>query len=138
MEETGSQPLRIGDCYVHPEQRTIERAAETIKVRPKAMDVLVHLVHNAPNVVKTESLIERFWAPTVVGDDAVQVVIHELRQALGDTAKQSNYIKTFPKRGYQLVADVAPAQAASTKAWSNTAKIAAAVGVESRVTATPS
>jgi DNA-binding winged helix-turn-helix (wHTH) protein/tetratricopeptide (TPR) repeat protein len=98
--------LRIGDWYIQPRMGSIERGGEKINVRPRAMEVLVYLAHRPGVVVSNDELIEQLWAPAVVGDDAVMVVISELRKALGDDSKHPAYVARIPKRGYQLIAAV--------------------------------
>ena len=42
----------------------------------------------------------------MVGYDAVTSTVIELRKALGDSARQPEFIATVPKRGYRLIAEV--------------------------------
>src|SRR5690554_7198793 len=70
------------------------------------MDVLAHLALHAGEVVSHEELLERFWHGTFTSDHAVHKVVAELRGALGDNAHHPLYIKTIPKRGYSVIAEV--------------------------------
>src|SRR5690606_10566286 len=70
------------------------------------MDVLAYLALHAGEVVSHEDLLERFWHGTFTSDHAVHKVIAELRSALGDNAHSPLYIKTTPKRGYSVIAEV--------------------------------
>src|SRR5690606_24495892 len=65
-----------------------------------------YLAAHAGEVVSHEELLERFWQGTFTSDHAVHKVIAELRSALGDNAHSPLYIRTIPKRGYSVIADV--------------------------------
>jgi pimeloyl-ACP methyl ester carboxylesterase len=43
-----------------------------------------------------------------VGDAALKVCIREIRQALGDEARESQFIETVQRRGYRFIAPVTP------------------------------
>ena len=106
MDNGNNQPFRLGDWEVHPSRGVIERDGQSVSVRKRAMDVLVHLANRAPDVVSANELIEALWAPAHVNDDAVTVVVSELRKALGDESKDPRYIDTVQRRGYRIVAPV--------------------------------
>lgn len=48
------------------------------------------------------------WGETIVSDGALTSHISELRQTLGDSSASPEYIETISKRGYRLIAPVAP------------------------------
>ena len=98
--------IRIGDWQVDPQTCTLSRQKETRKISPRAMDVLVHLSENAGSVVSAEDLLQNFWPSRAASDHAVHKVLAALRQALGDSTNSPQYIKTYPKRGYAVIADV--------------------------------
>ena len=77
------------------------------------MDVLVSLAAEPGKVVSKEALLAAVWGGAFVEEGALTQVIHGLRKALGDDARQPRYIQTIPKRGYQLVAVVEPEQVPS-------------------------
>ena len=43
-----------------------------------------YLLTRRPTQLSPDTLIDECWSPAVVGDDAVQVVMTELRKAFGD------------------------------------------------------
>ena len=108
------QPLQIGDWDVCASTCTLiaRHDAAEIKITPRSMDVLIHLATHAGDVVSAGELLDEFWPSTVASDHAVHKVIAELRSALGDDAHNPKYIRTVPKRGYSLVAQVTPAATA--------------------------
>ncbi len=90
-------------CRLIPEEG---EAGEEIKITPRSMDVLVYLAERPGQVVSPEELLDQFWVSASATDHAVHKVIAALRSALGDEAGQPRYIKTLPKRGYALIAEV--------------------------------
>ena len=74
------------------------------------MDTLVHLAARAGEVVSGDELIDAVWQGRVVFDAQIYKIISELRRAFRDHGNGESFIQTVPKRGYRLVAPVAPAQ----------------------------
>ena len=100
------QTIKVGDWAVSPAQNLLERDGQSVKLKPRAMDVLIYLADHAGEVVSTDELISTVWQGRVVGDGTVYQSINQLRQALGDGTRKADYIETIAKRGYRLVADV--------------------------------
>ena len=98
--------LKIGDWTVVPSLNHLEREGESIKLEPRAMDVLVYLADRAGDVVSVEELLGAVWKGVVVGDGSVYLAIKQLRQALDEPGGNASYIETIPKRGYRLTAPV--------------------------------
>ena len=103
---TGSNSFYLGEYLVEPESNSISHEGESLRVEPKAMEVLVLLAANAGQVVSRQELEDQIWANMVVGPDALTNSIIKLRRALGDDAKNSSVIETIPKKGYRLIAEV--------------------------------
>jgi DNA-binding winged helix-turn-helix (wHTH) protein/TolB-like protein len=101
--------LQVGQWSVDPAANELQRGAETVRLEPKTMDVLVALAGRAGEVVGREELLSAVWPGVIVTDEVLTQVVIKLRKALGDTARQSEYIETIPKRGYRLIAAVRPA-----------------------------
>lgn len=101
--------FRIGEWRVSPQTDTIARGDEVVRLEPKAMEVLVYLAARAGEVVSRGDLERDVWRGALVGYDAVTSTVIKLRKALGDNARQPQFIATVPKRGYQLMAAVTSA-----------------------------
>lgn len=99
---------RIGDWSVEPALDALGRGGETVRVEPKAMELLVVLASRPGQVVSREELLSAVWPGVVVGDEALSQVVTKLRKALGDDARVPTYIETISKRGYRLIAQVEP------------------------------
>jgi len=100
------QKLKIGDWDVSLTTCTLSQGENEVKVTPRSMDVLNYLAENAGQVVSHDELLKHFWQGSFPSDHAVHKAIAELRSALGDDAHHPSYIRTIPKRGYSLIADV--------------------------------
>jgi DNA-binding winged helix-turn-helix (wHTH) protein/TolB-like protein/cytochrome c-type biogenesis protein CcmH/NrfG len=111
--------LTIGDWLLNPAMNQISRAGEVQHLEPKAVEVLVALARHAGEVVSRDNLLSEIWKGVSVSDDVLTQSITKLRQALGDTSREPSYIQTIPKRGYRLIAKVAP-HIAGTLAGSGT------------------
>lgn len=103
--------LRIGAWTVHPALNLLERDARSVRIEPRAMDVLVVLAQHAGSVVSVDELIATVWKGVIVGDGSVYLAIKQLRRALEDPADGRRYIETIAKRGYRLTAPVEPVPA---------------------------
>jgi len=99
---------QIGEWRVEPAVNEIRQGADTLRIEPKAMEVLIFLAGRAGHVVSRDELLSALWPGTVVGDDALSQAVIKLRKALRDPAKSPQYIETIPKRGYRLVATAKP------------------------------
>ena len=102
-EQTG---FFIGEWQVSPHEGTLSQDGNTVRLEPRAMEVLVYLASRPGEVVSRSDLENKVWTGMLVTDDAVTSAIIKLRKALGDNAKNPRFIATVPKRGYQLIAPV--------------------------------
>lgn len=77
-----------------------------VPLAPKEFETLRLLVERHGQLVSKQTLLDRVWAGTFVGDDTIAQRISLIRKALGGEAAGSKYIETVPKRGYRFVAPV--------------------------------
>jgi DNA-binding winged helix-turn-helix (wHTH) protein/TolB-like protein/Tfp pilus assembly protein PilF len=101
--------LQVGEWWVDPTTNELGRAGETLRIEPKAMEVLMALAARPGGAVGREELLSAVWPGVVVGDEALTQSIIKLRKALGDNPRAPSYIETISKRGYRLIAPVRPA-----------------------------
>ncbi|HVO46539.1 MAG TPA: winged helix-turn-helix domain-containing protein [Steroidobacteraceae bacterium] len=106
MAPAGKQALRIGDWRINPALDEISRDGATIKIEPRAMQVLLCLAGSPGEVFSVEQLLDTVWRDLVVTPDSVYQAIATLRRALGDDQKEHAYIVNVARRGYRLVAPV--------------------------------
>jgi predicted ATPase len=84
----------------------LSRGARAIALKPKAFDVLAHLVQRAGRLVTQEELLDAVWPGTIVGDSSLKSCIRQIRQALGDDVREPQFIETVHRRGYCFIAAV--------------------------------
>jgi DNA-binding winged helix-turn-helix (wHTH) protein/pimeloyl-ACP methyl ester carboxylesterase len=87
----GSHTLDLQRC-------TLRRGDDVVDLRPKAFDVLRHLVENPGRVIGKDELMQAVWPGVVVTDDALVQCVGDVRRALGAGANE--IVKTVPRRGY--------------------------------------
>ena len=100
--------VQVGDWTVEPALDTISRNAETHKLEPRTMRLLMCLVESAGSVVSIDRLLSEVWAGVIVGSASVYQAVSQLRKILGDTDPDPTYIVTVPRKGYRLIAAVRP------------------------------
>ena len=102
------RPFRLGDWLVEPMLDRISHDDQIVRLRPRAMDVLICLTLDAGKLASKQNIIDAVWRTEFVSEHALTQVIAELRSALGDDARNPAYIENIPRRGYRLVATVTP------------------------------
>jgi DNA-binding winged helix-turn-helix (wHTH) protein len=91
-------------------QRRLERDGSPVKLGAREMDLLIHLVEHAGEVLSKEDLIAVAWPGRVVEEANLRVQLAALRRTLGgggDT--DARYIVNVPMRGYSFTARVSNA-----------------------------
>lgn len=97
--------LRFGVFTLDLSRCALQRGDEDVALRPQSFDVLRHLAEHSGRVVSKEELFQSVWAGLSVTDDSLVQCIMDIRHALGDHGR--TLIKTVPRRGYLLKAEVA-------------------------------
>jgi DNA-binding winged helix-turn-helix (wHTH) protein len=71
----------------------------------KAYDLLALLIDARPRVVAKAELHKQLWPDTFVSDATLASVVAEVREALGESARQTRFIRTVHGYGYAFAAD---------------------------------
>jgi len=117
-----SASFRLGAAEVHPSRCEVVGPGGAVALEPRVMQVLLALANAGGETVTRDQLLETCWGGRIVGDDAINRVIHQLRKLSASTAAGSFTIRTVHKLGYRLLlADAigspgAPSPARSTAA----------------------
>jgi DNA-binding winged helix-turn-helix (wHTH) protein len=75
-------------------------------VEPQVFDLLAYLIEHRERLVLKNELFEKIWVGRVVTDSALTSRIKSARQALGDSGKAQQFIKTIHSKGFRFVAGV--------------------------------
>jgi DNA-binding winged helix-turn-helix (wHTH) protein/tetratricopeptide (TPR) repeat protein len=93
--------FRLEDAIVRPSIRTVEGPDGKATVEPRVMQVLVALVEAEGGVLTREDLIRHCWNGQIVGDDAINRAIAEVRRIARNTGGGFG-VETIPRIGYRL------------------------------------
>ena len=74
------------------------RAGEEVHLRPQSYEVLKYLAANKGRLVSKDKLIEEVWQGRAVTDGSLGKCIEEVREVLGEHARQ--YVRNVRGRGY--------------------------------------
>lgn len=75
-------------------------------LRHKVANLLCYLIEHRDRVVGKEELLKALWQHGDYRENSLTQSIRELRLALGDSAQNPRFIKTFTQRGYQFIAEL--------------------------------
>ena len=87
-------------------ERRLLRGTDTVRLSPKAYDVLVALVRQSGRLVTKDELLAQVWPESFVEEGILNVHVAALRKALGDDTRPPAYIETVVRSGYRFIAAV--------------------------------
>jgi Tol biopolymer transport system component/DNA-binding winged helix-turn-helix (wHTH) protein len=102
---TPTSAIRFGDFELLPESGELKKAGTRVRLSGQAFDTLVLLVEARGEIVSREELQNALWSDSSFGDfeHGLNAAINRLRGALGDSATDSKYVETIPRRGYRFI-----------------------------------
>jgi DNA-binding winged helix-turn-helix (wHTH) protein len=109
------QHLGFGPYRFDPVSGQLWRGTLEVRLTPKALAVLRVLVTRPGQVATKDEIFQTVWSDTVVSDDALTSCIQELQQALGDDARQPQYIETVHRRGFRFLPTITTQPVISTQ-----------------------
>ncbi|MCU0304420.1 MAG: AAA family ATPase [Thermoanaerobaculales bacterium] len=80
------------------------RGTEPVELRPKTWQLMRFLAENPGRLLTKDELLDEVWAGVAVTQASLNQAIRELRQALGDDAREPRYIQTVHRRGFRFIA----------------------------------
>ena len=96
---------RFGAFVLDSAARQLRRDGEDVHLSRKAFDVLCMLLSRRPNVVAKAELFGEVWPDTFVTEANLNVVIGEIRKAIGDNAQSPRFVRTAHGVGYAFCGD---------------------------------
>jgi TolB-like protein/DNA-binding winged helix-turn-helix (wHTH) protein len=90
--------------------------SETAHIGGKAFALLSMLMRHPQILVTKDALFDEVWNGLAVSDSVLTTAVKELRQALGDNARQPRLIETVHRRGYRFMQPVVATDAELTAA----------------------
>lgn len=114
MQSPTSDRLRFAEFSLDHTNEQLVGPAGPVRIGQKAFRVLWALAMAPASLLTKERLFETVWEGVFVSESALTSVIKELRQALGDDAREPRFIESVYGRGYRFIA---PVEAAECAAW---------------------
>ena len=97
--------IRFGECVLDSDTRQLFVRGAEVHLQPKAFQFLELLIQNRPRVVPKNEIHDKLWPGTFVSDGTLTSLLAEVREALGDDARQSRFVRTSHRVGYAFSAD---------------------------------
>ncbi len=90
------------------ETLTLQKDGVDIPLRHQPAKLLKHLLEAAPGIVSRQSLQNEIWndGVNVEFEQSLNACVNQLRNVLGDEARNARFIETLPKRGYRFIASI--------------------------------
>jgi DNA-binding winged helix-turn-helix (wHTH) protein len=84
------------------------RGDEPVPLRPKTWQLLRYMAARPGQLLSRDELLDAVWGEISVTVASLNQAVLELRQALGDDAREPRFIETVHRRGFRFVAAVRP------------------------------
>src|ERR1044071_4160283 len=99
---------RFGLFEVDGRLGELRKQGRLVKLRGRPFDILLLLLGRRGDLISRDELRQQLWpADTFVDfDHGLNSAMNRLRDALGDSAENSRFKETLPKRGYRFVAPI--------------------------------
>ena len=91
---------RFGEFRLDPQRRQLFRGEQVVHLTPKAFELLSALVAARPDAMAKADLETRIWGKTHVAETSLAGLVAELRAALGERPRDSQFIRTVHGYGY--------------------------------------
>lgn len=110
MQAALSSPFRFGAFEADPDSGELRKNGVLVRLPPQPFRLLLLLASRSGRVVSREEIRKQLWGDDtfVDFDQGVNFSIRQIREALGDTAEDSRYVQTVPRRGYKFLVSVEP------------------------------
>jgi DNA-binding winged helix-turn-helix (wHTH) protein len=96
----GPPRVHFGDIVFDVALREVRRAGEVVHLQKKAFDLLRFLLERRPAAVSKDEIYAAVWSGTFVSEATLQALVSEIRDAIGDDAKEQRLIRTVHGFGY--------------------------------------
>jgi len=117
-DRNGAGIVHFGTFDVNLRAGELRKGGVKIKLYGQPFNVLVALLERPGQVLTREELKQKLWTSDTFVDfeHGLNKAINKIREALGDSAENSRFVETLPRRGYRFIAPVSTNGAASALA----------------------
>ena len=92
--------VRFGECVLDSDTRQLSVRGEVVHLSPKAFQFLELLLESRPKALSKSEIHEHLWPGTFVSDGTLASLLVEVRSAIGDSARESRFVRTVHRFGY--------------------------------------
>ena len=96
----------FADCVLDIARHSFSREGSAVPIEPQVFDLLHLLAERAGQLVTKDDLVDTVWKGRIVSDVTIGSRISAARKAVGDNGTDQKIIRTIPRRGFSLVAQV--------------------------------
>ena len=97
---------RFGDCSLDTQQHRLQRAGQPVRLRSKVFQILCYLLEHRDRTVLKQELCEQVWPQQFISDATLESTVRAVRQAIGDTGRAQQLIRTVYGYGYRFIMTV--------------------------------
>ncbi len=98
--------LQLGPLRLDPIALRVQAAAGVVRLRPKAVALLVLLASRPGETFTKDELLDSLWPDRVVDEKNLAVLVGDIRRALAPFLEGEQAIATIPGSGYRLAVPV--------------------------------
>src|SRR5207247_479610 len=106
MQAARRRIYEFGPFRLNESERQLLKDDQPVALEPKVFETLLTLVECKGRLVLKEEIMSRVWPDSFVEEVNLNRSISTVRKALGESASDSRFIETVPKRGYRFTANV--------------------------------
>ena len=92
----------------------IDENGKKSDLEPKVWQLILLFCQHHNKVVSRDEIISQVYNGTIVSDNAVNKLVAKVRKLLGDTPNNARFIRTVPKQGYSLIAEISTTDCVAT------------------------
>lgn len=101
----------INQFLLDTDNRTLTIGDKEHAIRPRTLALLVHLLERQEQIISKQTLLDEVWDDVQVNEGVVFQSVREIRQLFDE----NKIIQNYPRKGYQLNADVSPVESSPEK-----------------------
>ncbi|WP_172449287.1 winged helix-turn-helix domain-containing protein [Bowmanella denitrificans] len=107
MTELGSiNRIRLNQVLVDFAALKLQIDGIWYDIEARQLALLRLLINHPGQAVSRQQIMDAIWPDVVVSDNSVSQAITQLRKSLQEPKDSPTFIRTVPRKGYQLVADI--------------------------------
>ena len=115
--------MRFGEFTLDTDSRQLRQGETERHLSPKGFELLRLLIEHRPRALSKAELHERLWPSTFVSDATLSSLVAEVREALGEKARDGHFVRTVHRFGYAFAETAteqgapAPTAAGRARCW---------------------